>query len=87
MAKLTLKLKEVINPGPKETHVYETQDGNKFSFSAGKEAFTWTILTAESPLLQVCKIKILNKYIEQGMKQHEYAGGWKEAISVLEINY
>ncbi len=82
---ITLKLKEVINPGPNEIHVYiDVNSNNMFSLQAGKNAFTWNS-TTDCPILYRNREKIIAKYVEHGLNQHRYAGGWNEAISKLTI--
>lgn len=82
MTTISLKLKEVINTGSKETHVYETPDGRTISFAAGERNWTWHIST-ECPILHKHRELIIDAYISKGIRQHEYKGGWKEAISEL----
>ena len=84
MTTITLKLKEVLNPGPKEIHVYETPDGRTISFQSGEKSWTWHINTM-CPILHKHREEIIDKYLNQGMKQHEYKGGWSEAISELKL--
>lgn len=83
--KVKLSLKEVQNPGPRETHVYETEDKRTVSLTSGTAAWTWTI-QSECPILKRNGKAICNAYVEQGIKQHEYKGGFKEAISILSVN-
>lgn len=85
MKKITLKLKEVINPGPKEIHVYENSDGKTVSLEALEKPWTWSV-SSSCPILSKNGKAIIEKYVEQGIKQHDYKGGWKEAISVLKLN-
>lgn len=58
--------------------------GSIFKFRGGAEAWTWEIKVT-CPILQANQRKIINTYVNQGIKQHEYKGGFKEAVSTLKI--
>jgi hypothetical protein len=66
------------------TEYTEQKTGNKIKFRGGKTSFSWEIST-KCPVLLKNKSKILNEYINQGMDQHEYVGGFEEAVAVLKI--
>jgi len=83
--KLTLNYTETINPGPKAWTVFtEVNTKKQIAFQGGDESWTWNIKT-DSDFLKKHQNKIVGKYVEQGIRQHEYKGGFMEAISILEI--
>jgi hypothetical protein len=60
---------------------YEGEDGSKVSFYALREAFCYNI-TARDPFVGR---KVVEAYTKQGFRQHEYAGGFEEAIREIEV--
>lgn len=66
------------------TEYTDQETGKTIKLTAGVEPWTWTVETT-CPVLKQNHRKILNRYIEQGIKQHEYKGGFDEAVSTLEI--
>ena len=47
------------------------------------KAFTFVCDYASSNMTQKIYNKILNAFVEKGISQHDYEGGFNEAISVL----
>lgn len=79
----TIILKKINSD--KDSIEYQNQDSNEtIKIIAGKAAWTWYGET-KSPLLKKLFNKILNKYIQQGIDQHDYKGGFDEAVGTLEI--
>ena len=66
------------------TEYTEESTGSKIKIRGAQAAFSWEISTA-CPVLLKNQRKILNAYVMQGIKQHEYPGGYKEAVAVLKI--
>lgn len=74
------------NSDGQSTEYKNQETGETITISAGKAAWTWTGKTT-SPLLKKLFNKILNAYIEKGIAQHDYVGGFEEATSKLEITF
>ena len=68
------------------TEYTEEKTGSKIKIRGAKEAFTWEVST-ECPVLLRNQRKILNAFVTQGINQHKYAGGYKEAVAVLKIKF
>lgn len=66
------------------TEYTDQETGNTIKLTAGKAAWTWFVDT-KCPVLKKNHRKVLNKYIEKGINQHDYKGGFNEAVSILEI--
>ena len=69
----------------KDSAEYKNQETNEtIKIIAGKKAWTWYGETKSETLKKLFN-KILDKYIEQGIAQHDYKGGFEESTSKLEI--
>ena len=79
---ITLKLKEILNPGPTELRIYETPDGRQIAFQAGEKAFTWHISTL-CPILHKHRERIIDQYISQGGSKYKI--GHNESVTTLRI--
>lgn len=63
---------------------YESNLGNTLKFqSHPTKSFCYDIIESTIPMKQVNKI--INCFIMQGISQHDYVGGFAEAIKKLEI--
>lgn len=89
MKTLTLQRAQIINIegfGAKETTtIYkDSETGNTISLTSTTTPWTWIAKTT-CPVLEKNVRKILNKYVQQGIAQHDYKGGYSEATEVLKI--
>ena len=66
------------------TEYTDPNTNNKIKIRGGSQAWTWEVETV-CPMLKKHQNKIVNAYVNQGIKQHEYKGGFKEATSILKI--
>ncbi len=60
---------------------YESGDRKVAFHSHPTQAFNYVSVYGEREDLK----GVVNTYVEQGLKQHEYAGGFDEAIKELEV--
>ena len=65
-------------------HTYKDEEGNVCTIEAGKQEWTWKVGSKSKKILKNYR-NIIETFVKQGIKQHDYAGGFKEAINVLEI--
>lgn len=79
-----------IGEGPDQWTEYTNKEtGKTISIQAGKQPWTWNTKTNCPILEKNPKLvrMVLEKYVEQGIKQHDYKGGFEEATSELVIKY
>jgi hypothetical protein len=82
---LILKNTTTETPSPTSwTEFTDPNTNNKIKIRGGSQAWTWEVETT-CPMLKKHQNKIVNTYVMQGMKQHEYKGGYKEATAILKV--
>lgn len=82
---IILKNTTTETPTPTSWDEYtDEKTGNKIKIRGAQTAWTWEVLTT-CPVLLKNKRKILNAYVKQGLRQHDYAGGFNEAVAILKI--
>lgn len=71
--------------------IYRDTNGDQVGFESTDEPFVWVLNhNYTSPCYRGNKAvleAVANAYVEQGVKQHEYEGGFDEATEVLTIEY
>jgi len=74
-----------VNPNDnEEIYHYVGEDGSTVKFQAGKQAFTYLFYKSSTAPKKV-QSKLVDAFINQGFKQHDYAGGFYEAIATLTV--
>jgi hypothetical protein len=62
-------------------YTYKDNAGNRVRFQADpNEPFSWFVFEG-----QLYAAAVIDAFVERGLKQHEFEGGWEEAIRTLEI--
>jgi hypothetical protein len=85
MKTIILTRTKITDAGPNQVTEYTNKANGQICYiQAGKEPFTWQFITQYEELKKNFKA-ILNKYVEQGIKQHDYKGGFDEATSELVV--
>jgi hypothetical protein len=65
--------------------IYNSEDGDIVKFKAGDEPWTWDIYPDTTVSTRKAN-KVIEQYVTQGINQHDYEGGFNEAVQVLEVN-
>jgi hypothetical protein len=84
---MTLTLKNTTTEPSTPTSWTEYTDpntNNTIKIRGGVETWTWEVVTT-CLMLKKHQNKIVNAYVNQGIKQHDYKGGFKEATAILTI--
>lgn len=80
--KFTLESKSQAKDCKETVYHYLDEDGQKAAFhSHPTQAFLVVCVEGEPALIE----KLYDAFIEMGLEQHSFEGGFNEAISVLEI--
>ena len=82
------RIETVSLEGNNTLNVYQDQDQNTIAFRDCDQPFVYILNDDRtSPCYRNKKMleAISNKYVEQGIRQHEYKGGFEEAVKVLVI--
>ena len=86
---ITFKLISQTNPDNDNCTQWEYQDekGQKLVFRDYNEAWSFGTLSETNEIYQAKKVfkVFLDTFVNQGMNQHDYDGGYNEAISVITI--
>ncbi|MDG1950072.1 MAG: hypothetical protein P8J32_04650 [bacterium] len=91
MESTTFELAETIKlDGNNTLNVYQDHNLNVIAFRDCDEPFLYILdVRRTSPCYQDENIlnTVVEKYVEQGIRQHEYEGGFEEATKFLEVDF
>lgn len=80
---LKLSRSQPLPDGRNTIYHYDTPDGNEaFRIESSDTAWSYKTYT-NSPRLAKIQDRILGKFIANEMRQHEFAGGFYQAVSLL----
>lgn len=81
--KFTLKKQTKGKTCNEEIYHYVGEDGRKVAFhSHPTQAFSIVVIEGDEKLA----VDIYDAFVDNGLAQHSFAGGFDEAISVLEVD-
>ena len=73
------------------TYVYADTNGDRIAFKSTNEPFVFQSVPNHTSPCYKGDVKVLtaisDAFVENGVKQHEYAGGFNEAITTLTLVY
>jgi len=81
--KLTLATTQEENNGETK-YIYHNESGQWLHLISTKQAFTWKIQCCFDKTTKFAN-KVCNAFVKRGIKQHDFKGGFNEAISILEV--
>lgn len=91
MAKKEVKMtlvSKVDLPKNETEFTYQDEQGNKICFIETNKAWVYALVSEKtSPIYNSTKImgKVADAYILKGIRQHDYKGGYKEAIQEITV--
>ncbi len=83
--KLDAKVKDMKVKG-EITYIYSNKDGQWIQLTATKTAWQYMVECCKNIKIKNLKRKFLDAWETNGINQHNFKGGWEEAISVVELN-
>ena len=63
---------------------YQSEDGDIVEFKAGKAAWTYIIMGGTT-VSKKKALEVIEEQCSQGLRQHDYEGGYEEATKTLEV--
>lgn len=91
MAKREVKMtlvSKVDLPKNETEFTYQDEEGNKICFIETNKAWVYALVSSKtSPIYNSVRImgKVADAYIFKGVRQHDYKGGYNEAIQNIEV--
>lgn len=81
--KFVLEKKTIASTCNEEIYHYLGEDGQKVAFhSHPTQAFSIVVIEGDEKLA----VDIYDAFVDNGLAQHSFAGGFDEVISVLEVD-
>lgn len=72
-------------------YVYQDTNGDEIAFKSTNQPFVFASVPQHTSKCYQGNVKVLqaitDKFVEQGLKQHEYKGGFEEATQTLTLVY
>ena len=67
-----------------EPTVYQSENGDIVKYKAGDEPWTYAIYKATT-VSQAMALKVIEEHDCQGLRQHDFKGGYDEATKTLTV--